>query len=217
MLRRLLAATFAYAVATGCGAVFLAVAAFSDPATRSAGFDAAIAGIFAIIDAAFWGERPEAAATALANVLQAILVAVVIAPLAVAALVGEVARVRAWVWYAGASAFVAAASPWIARAAKGLNGQEGLERVRSVSALEGRIALLFFLTGTVTGTVYWLIAGRNAGLDRGGPRTAPRRGPPPPKSPSPAALPPRAPRAAVPPIDEKRSGDQDAAEDEGKV
>jgi hypothetical protein len=206
MFRRLLATTFAFVIAAGCGAAFLALAAFFDPATRAAGFDAALAGLLAIIEEAFWGGRPESAAEALVAVLRAIVVAAVIAPLAAVALIGELARTRAWLWYAGACAFLAAASPWIARAAK------GLERAQSVSALEGRIALLFFLAGTVTGTVYWLIAGRGAGADG---RRPPAAALPPPAST--AALPAPAQRAPVPPVNEQRSGDQRAAKDDRNI
>lgn len=163
MARRLVVTVFAFVIAAACGAIFLAVAALLDPGTREAGFDAALAGLFAIIDESVLDGRPEGAFAAFVFVMQAIVVAVCVAPLAVAALIGELAGVRAWVWYAGASALLAAASPWIARAAR------GLDRVDRVSPLEGRIALLFFLTGTVAGTVYWLIAGRNGPAGRGGP------------------------------------------------
>jgi hypothetical protein len=69
-------------------------------------------------------------------------------------LIGEIAGARSLVWYSGVSAALAGASPWIARAAM------GLDRAREASPLELRIALLFFLTGAVAGAIYWLIAAR---------------------------------------------------------
>lgn len=198
--RRLLAVLFAYVVAAGCGALFLALAALFDPATRGAGFDAATRGFLAIIRETLWGGRPEDAAAAFVHVAEAIAVAVVIAPLAASALIGEVARARAWLWYAAASAFLAAASPWIARAAK------GLERAREASVLEERIAVLFFLTGTVTGTIYWLLAGRSAGAATGAP--AKTALPPAPR----ARLPAPARPGAAPPVNGQQPGDRRAAQ-----
>ena len=64
----------------------------------------------------------------------------------------EAAGARSFVWYSGVSGLLAGASPWIARAAR------GLERAQSVTEAEGRLALLFFLTGALTGAIYWLIA-----------------------------------------------------------
>jgi hypothetical protein len=165
MLRRLIVMVFGFLIATGVGAVFLPMAAFVDPATREAGFEAAIAGFVAIFDNLMLDSSPDIAVSAMGFVFWAVLVGVCVAPLAIAALIGEVAGVSAWTWYAGASALLAAASPWIARASR------GLENAQRASPLEARFALLFFLTGAVTGSVYWLIAVR-------GSRRA-RRDPPP--------------------------------------
>lgn len=157
MLRRLIVISFGFVVAAAAGSIFLGVGALFDAATREAGFAATMSGVFAAVDEALRDGAPEQAISALGFILWAIVIAACVAPLAVAALIGELAGVRAWTWYAGACAVLAAASPWIARAAK------GLDRAGQASPMEGRIALLFFLTGTVTGTIYWLIAGRGAG------------------------------------------------------
>ena len=58
------------------------------------------------------------------------IIATCVAPLAVAALIGEIAGARSLLWYSGASATLAGASPWIARAAM------GLDRAREASPLE---------------------------------------------------------------------------------
>ncbi len=152
LLRRLTLMIFGFVTASGVGAMFLVVAAFFDPATRDAGFSATMAGVFAIIEEALREGAPENAFAAFWHVIWAVVIATCVAPLAIAALIGEIAGARSIVWYSGVSALLAGASPWIARAAK------GLERAQSMSALESRIALLFFLTGALTGALYWLIA-----------------------------------------------------------
>jgi len=151
-MRRIVVMAFGFVLAVGVGAIFLIVSALFDSATREAGFDAAMSGIFALIE-------EDASAGGLENPLAtfgffvwAIIIATCAAPLAVAALIGEIAGARSLLWYSGVSATLAGASPWIARAAK------GLERAREASPLEIRIALLFFLTGALTGAIYWLIA-----------------------------------------------------------
>ena len=152
MLRRAFLMLFGFVLASGVGAVFLVVAALFDPTTREAGFAATMAGIFAVIEEALRFGDPSDAVASFFFVIWAIIVAVCVAPLAVAALLGEAAGARSLVWYSGASGVLAGASPWIARAAK------GLEKAQSVSPVEGRIALLFFLTGALTGAIYWLVA-----------------------------------------------------------
>ncbi len=153
-MRRLIVVVFGFLVAVSAGIMFLPVAALFDPQVRDAGFAAVFSGFFAMLDEALDGGAPYIPATAFFHVLRAVLIAVCVAPLAVAALIGEVAGVRAWSWYAGASGFLAAASPWIARAA------QRSARAGQMTEGEGRIALLFFLTGVFAGSVYWLITRR---------------------------------------------------------
>jgi hypothetical protein len=152
MLRRLIVASFGFVIASGLGAVFLVVSALFDPTTRDAGVAVTMASVFAMLDAALQDGDPEQAASALGFVIWATVIATCAAPLAIAALIGEAAGARSLVWYSGVSGLLAGASPWIARAAK------GLERAPTASPAESRIALLFFLTGALTGAVYWLIA-----------------------------------------------------------
>jgi len=152
MLRRLIVMCFGFVIAAGVGAVFLVLSALFDPATREAGLGPFLGGLFAVIGEALDDGDPEQAAAALGFVIWAVVIATCAAPLAVAALVGEAAGARSFVWYSGVSGVLAGASPWIARAAK------GLERARQMSEAESRLALLFFLTGALTGAIYWLIA-----------------------------------------------------------
>jgi hypothetical protein len=156
MLRRLIVMSFGFVIASGIGAAFLVMSALFDPVTREAGLAVTLAGVFAAMDEALNNGDPEGAAAALGFVLWATVIATCAAPLAIAALIGEAARVRSFVWYSGAAGVLAGASPWIARAAR------GLERAQSASPAESRIALLFFLTGALTGAIYWLIAAPSA-------------------------------------------------------
>jgi hypothetical protein len=173
MLRRAFLMLFGFVLASGVGAIFLVVSALFDPATREAGLAATMAGIFAVVENALNLGDPSEAVASFVFVIQAIVIAVCVAPLAVAALIGEAAGVRALAWYSGVSGVLAGASPWIARAAK------GLEKSQSVSPIEGRVALLFFLTGALTGGIYWLVAAPRAPAEpRRTPYSPPRLDPP---------------------------------------
>jgi hypothetical protein len=152
LLRRILVMCFGFLIAASAGALFLPLAALFDPLVRQVGLEAAASGFFAILDEGAREGDPASGIATLGAVFWAILVAVCAAPLAFAALVGEIAGIRSWAWYVGVSGFLAAASPWIARAT------QGLTRTAHASPLEVRIALLFFLTGATTGAIYWLIA-----------------------------------------------------------
>jgi hypothetical protein len=169
MLRRLIVMSFGFAIAVGVGALFLVVAALFDPATRESGLATVMAGLFAVLDEALNDGDPEQAAAALGFMVWAAIVATCVAPLAVAALIGEAAGARSLAWYAGSSGVLAGAAPWIARAAR------GLERAQSVNEAEGRLALLFFLTGALTGAIYWLIAAPAGKKPRVAPRQAAER------------------------------------------
>ena len=149
--------SFGFIVAASAGALLLPLAALFDPVIRQLGLDAAASALFAALDD---DGDPAAGVAALGVVFWSILLAVCALPLAAAALIGEIAGARNWFWYVGVSGFLAAASPWIARATR------GLAQAHRASPLELRIAALFFLTGAATGWIYWLIArpGRREGL-----------------------------------------------------
>lgn len=152
MIRRIIVMAFGFLLAVGASAIFLLVASLLDPATREAGFEAALSGLFAFIDEDMRAGELNDPLAKFGVFLWAIVIATCVAPLAVAALIGEIAGARSLLWYSGMSATLAGASPWIIRAAK------GLDRARDANPLELRIALLFFLTGAVSGAIYWLVA-----------------------------------------------------------
>jgi hypothetical protein len=84
------------------------------------------------------------------------VVTVCVAPLVAVALIGEVAKVRAFAWYSGATGMAAASAPWLIRVAL------RLPRAIDYSSVELRFALIFFFTGLISGSVYWFLAGRSA-------------------------------------------------------
>jgi hypothetical protein len=140
------------------GAIALPVLALMDPVTREAGLVMFATGVLAAIDSDFEGD---AAASLLLLAYWATL-AICVAPLGVAALLGELARVRSWLWYACCSGGLAAAMPFLLRQWAGLERRTGAPDAIAAAA-ESRFLLLFFFVGLIAGSIYWLIAGRNVG------------------------------------------------------
>ncbi|HTV31922.1 MAG TPA: hypothetical protein VME69_02295 [Methylocella sp.] len=156
-LRRLIGVIFALTIAFGAGLIFLPLAVVADPVTRAAAF--------VFIQMALSDLNPDIAPgeesgglDLLGDLAWAVVVTVSAMPVTVVGLIGELARVRTFYWYAGGTAVVAAASPWLIRL--GLN----LPRAGQYNSAELRFALVFFFGGLLSGSVYWLLAGRRAGL-----------------------------------------------------
>lgn len=150
-LRRALVMLFGLAIAVTAGLVVLPVATLIDPGTRNAGFALAEFVVFALIDAGADGSPAEGAFVL--HLGWVTIVAISVMPLVFAVLLGEIARVRSLLWYAGATGFIAASSPWVVRAAFHLS------KAASATPAELRFAAVFFLGGFASGAVYWLIAG----------------------------------------------------------
>src|SRR5262245_39163253 len=136
------------AVALGAAFVFLPLAAFFDPATREAARLVLSAfGAFAMHNAGLYPSAASEALTGLAALIWSVILGICVLPLMVTALIGETLRLRSVIWYAGMTGFLAAAAPWLVRAAR------HMDRTTSASPQEMRLALLFFLTGVVSGLV----------------------------------------------------------------
>ncbi len=155
--RRAIGVIFAMAVAIGAGLVFLPVAAIIDPVTRAAGFALIQFAVTVLADADIADGLNGGGLAALTGFVWMAVVTVCVVPVVAAALIGEVARVRALSWYAGATAAAAASAPWVIRSAL------HLPRAADYNFAELRFALIFFVAGLISGSVYWLLAGRNAG------------------------------------------------------
>lgn len=169
VLRRGVAIILGLVSAIAAAMIFLPLAALFDPTLRESGaMIAAFAMISAIFDA-LEGYAPDPGGFVI-GLLQVATISVAAAPLLIAALIGEVARLRSVVWYMGATSVIAAAVPFSGRIAR--------EAMRfgdpDPGSVRSRLVLLFFLTGCVAGFVYWLIAGRGAGRDED---DAPPQGP----------------------------------------
>jgi hypothetical protein len=155
-LRRLIGVIFAIGVAIGAGLLLLPLMAFVDPVTRSSGFALMELAVAAIVDAEVVDGLDSTSLTELTGFMWTAVMTVCVAPLVAVALIGEVAKVRAFAWYSGATGIVAASAPWLIRVAL------RLPRAADYSSLELRFALIFFFTGLISGSVYWFLAGRSA-------------------------------------------------------
>jgi hypothetical protein len=156
-LRRAIGVIFAMAAAIGAGLVFLPVAALADPVTRAAGFALIQFAAWALADADIADGLNGGGLPALSRFVWMAVVTVCVVPVVAVASIGEVARVRALSWYAGATGAAAASAPWLIRTAL------HLPRAADYNFVELRFAVVFFLAGLISGSVYWLLAGRDAG------------------------------------------------------
>ena len=149
----------ALACSVAAGVFALPVLALMDPVTREAGFAMFTGSLSAAFDMA---SDPADAAATLLLLIRIALLAICIVPLGLAALLGEIAGLRNWFWYACCSGGLASAMPFLLRLLAGVERGAATTDTPTAPA-EGRFLLLFFLVGAITGSIYWLIAGRNAG------------------------------------------------------
>lgn len=151
-VRRAIVVLFGIAIGIAAALAVLPVAALLDPVTREAGF--------ALAEVAFSGltrldpdDLSVADAAGLVHFAWTAVMAICVMPLVFAVLFGEIAKVRSFLWYAGATGFIAASTPWLIR------GAFHTQRATSASPEELRFALIFFFTGLVSGAVFWFVAG----------------------------------------------------------
>jgi hypothetical protein len=158
LIGRLFLLVLALIIAIPFGTITLAVGVAVEPAARELAGALGFATLWSILGDLAAGEAPDERAIALFTVFYTAVFAILVAPPALIAVVGEVLGWRAFLWYAVGTGTATAALPWAGRV------RGGLSRL-SEAALqaEGRITLVLFVTGAVTGCVYWLIAGRSAG------------------------------------------------------
>lgn len=157
--RQTITVLFALAIAIATGVAALPVLALFDPVTRGAGF--ALAEFAALVVAGF---EPDGDYTAeswdLVSFIWTALIAIGVVPIVFTALIGEIARVRSLLWYAGATGLIAASMPWLIRSAF------RTERMAMASPEELRFAFVFFFSGLISGTIYWLlVSGARGRLD----------------------------------------------------
>jgi hypothetical protein len=155
-LRRAVSVVFATAIAIGAGLIVLPVAAIIDPVTRTGSLDLIQFAAAALADAELADELYGSGLAALINFVWFAVMTICVLPVVAVALLGEIARVRALAWYAGATGVAAASAPWLIRTAL------HMPRAAEYNLAELRFALVFFFAGLVSGFIYWLLAGRDA-------------------------------------------------------
>ncbi|MGV2979557.1 hypothetical protein ACERNI_05030 [Camelimonas sp. ID_303_24] len=163
---------FALCCAFSVGALTLGFAALAEPAFGRMISLAARSLIDYAFNSAFAYDDPRAAFDLLMR-MWTVLAIVLAGPPTLVGLIGEIARMRSFIWYSGATGLLTAVLPWVARtgySADPLSGNWG----------EGRVTLALFLCGAMAGLAYWLVAGRSAAgePDRGGREMLPGAGKP---------------------------------------
>ncbi len=146
---------FALCCAFSVGALTLGFAALAEPAFGRMIALAARSLIDYAFNAALAYDDPRAGFELLMR-MWTVLAIVLAGPPTLIGLIGEIARIRSFIWYSGATGVLTAALPWAARtgySADPLSGNWG----------EGRVTLALFLCGAMAGLAYWLVAGRSAG------------------------------------------------------
>jgi hypothetical protein len=152
MIRWLLVIPFALTAAVTASGVFFLVASVVDPVMASLTGETLFVSFWSLVDALFAVEDPgPILAGALAGISKLVLT-LFVAPPALVGLIGEVAGLRRLAWYAGGTAALTAAIPWLMRGA-----------ARIASPAEIHVSLVLALTGAVAGLVYWMVAGQSAG------------------------------------------------------
>lgn len=96
-------------------------------------------------------ERPDLVIAETVTSVSRLLMLLLVAPVVVTGLIGEIARWRSAYWYLARTALLTASIPWLLRPEN-----------RVPSAGELHISALLGIVGAIAGLVYWLIAGRSA-------------------------------------------------------
>lgn len=154
MFARLILTTVGLACASAAALLFLPFAVLVDPLVQSTASPAPTDHWFGILERLFWDDDPQEALATFVQLIWTIGMLVCVVPVTIAALVGGLTRTRSFVFFAGLTGTLAAAMPWILRASR------FADRGGQISAAEGHLTLILFLTGVVAGTIYWVIAGR---------------------------------------------------------
>jgi hypothetical protein len=150
-MRRFVLVLVGLAFAIAAGFLFLLVGGLAVPETRELAADLTLFSLFlTAVDVAQSG-APDQAMGAVAVGLWLLTTAILVAPPLVAAVIGELAGWRSFVWYGASAGVLAAALAFL-----------GHPLGARINPAETRVMLLLFLTGALSGLVYWAIAGRTA-------------------------------------------------------
>ncbi len=150
-MRRLVLVVVGLAFAVTAGFLFLLIGGLAVPETRELAADLTLFSLFTAAAGVAQSGAPDQAMSAVAVGLWFLTTAVLVAPPFVAAVIGELAGWRSFVWYGASAGVLAAARAFL-----------GHPLGARLDPAETRVMLLLFLTGAVSGLVYWAIAGRSA-------------------------------------------------------
>ncbi|MHB2165506.1 hypothetical protein [Alsobacter sp. R-9] len=153
-MRRILVVIVGLILAWSAGTLFLSIGGLMVPATRELAADLTLGSILTALASMAASDSPDRVWMAVAVAFWTLTAALLLLPPFIAAVVGEVAGARSFVWYAGLSGLLTAATAWI-----------GHTRGVGPDPTETKLLALLFLTGAVSGLVYWMVAGRGAGRD----------------------------------------------------
>jgi hypothetical protein len=155
-MRRALVILVGLALAVTAGFLFLLIGGLAVPETRELAADLTLFSLFVTALGLAQQSAPDQAVGAVAVGLWFLTTAVLVAPPLLAAVIGELAGWRSFVWYGASAGLLAAALGFL-----------GHPLGARLDPSETRVMLLLFLTGVVAGLVYWAVAGRSAGLSAG--------------------------------------------------
>ena len=158
--RRLLLVPIGLTLAIPSGALFLMIGGVLEPSARAFLGNLSLSGLLALLLDVTEEQNLEAFGVFLFSTMMLVSM-LLIAPLVLVVLAGEILRLRSYVWYSGMCGVLTGAVPWLLRA--GQSGEMTVSSTDPAQIAELRITLLLFLTGVVSGFVYWLVAGRSAG------------------------------------------------------
>jgi hypothetical protein len=183
LVRRLVLISIGLILAVAAGFMFLLIAGLAQPASRKVLEGLGWLFLAAARSDAMQGDPPGSYLVLAARIMWWAMLAIVVAPIVITALVGEAARLRSFLWNVGAPAIMTAAIPWVARSARSPGSaaiRDAATRSAETQVDQVRLLLLLFLCGAVSGFIYWAVSGREAGLFA--PSAAALNTPPSPKS-----------------------------------
>jgi hypothetical protein len=165
-VRRLILLPTGLFLAITAGFIFLLIGGLAEPAGRKVLEGIGWIFLLAVRADAMRGEPAGSYLALAAKIIWGATLAIVVVPVLLTALIGEVARLRSFIWYVAAPAALTAAIPWLARAVRAAGSaaiRDAATRSAATQADEARLALLLFLSGALSGFIYWAVAGRDAG------------------------------------------------------
>lgn len=166
-VRRLILVPTGLIIAITAGFIFLLIGGLAEPAGRKVLEGIGWIFLVAVRADAMRGEPATSYLALATKIIWGATLAIVVVPVLLTGLIGEVARFRSFIWYVAAPAALTAAIPWLARALRAAGSaaiRDAATRSAATQADEARLALLLFLSGALSGFIYWAVAGRDAGV-----------------------------------------------------